>query len=269
MALVDLRTTHNPRRYLLPLEPRVCVGAPESLFLFGGAGLAAAIAAMEAATGRPTVWATAQYLAYARPPAILDLDVLVPVAGKHSSQARVVGHVADTEILTVNAALGSRPETLSVQWATMPDVPPPLDCPPMRENWRRADDDIQSHMEKRVAKGRFGADRTGGADGDGHALLWIRQTNPQAVVDRIALAVFADMIPSGIGSALGRQAGGNSLDNTLRIVRLVPTEWVLCDIRIHGLHAGFAHGRMLMYAEDGTLLATASQSMIARIHDEG
>ena len=71
-----------------------------------------------------------------------------------------------------------------------------------------------------------------------------------------------------IGQALGVRGGGNSLDNTLRIVRLVPTKWVLLDIQIQGVERGFGHGTMNMFAEDGTLLATASQSVIARMWKE-
>ncbi len=43
--------------------------------------------------------------AYARPPSIVDLDVWASAAGKYNSQARVISHVGDKEILTVNAAL--------------------------------------------------------------------------------------------------------------------------------------------------------------------
>ena len=59
--------------------------------------------------------------------------------------------------------------------------------------------------------------------------------------------------------------GGNSLDNTLRVGHLVPTEWVLLDIQVHAVERGFGHGLVHMFAEDGTLLATASQSCIVRI----
>ena len=59
-------------------------------------------------------------------------------------------------------------------------------------------------------------------------------------------------------------AGGNSLDNTLRVGRLVPTEWVLLDIRVDLIANGFGHGVVHLWAEDGTLLATASQSTIVR-----
>jgi acyl-CoA thioesterase len=49
-------------------------------------------------------------------------------------------------------------------------------------------------------------------------------------------------------------------------MNFVPTEWVLADIRIHAVHSGFAHGRVHLFAQDGALLATASQSLIVRIH---
>ena len=89
--------------------------------------------------------------------------------------------------------------------------------------------------------------------------------DPAMPIDRIMLAVIADFLPSGVGNALGTQAGGNSLDNTIRFVSSVPTAWVLADIRIHAAAQGFVHGRVHLFAEDGTLMATASQSMILRV----
>jgi acyl-CoA thioesterase-2 len=76
-------------------------------------------------------------------------------------------------------------------------------------------------------------------------------------------------VPFGISQALGLAGGGNSsLDNTLRVYRLVPTEWVLLDIRIDAVARGFGHGVVHIWAEDGTLLATASQSTIVRAGGE-
>ena len=244
-------------RFTLAITPEVCVGAPDAQFRFGGAGLAAAVAALEAVTGRPTVWVAAQYLSYARPPSVLDLDVVVPVAGKHSSQARVTGHVGDTEILTVNAALGSRPQPLIVQWVAMPAAPPPDDCPELTQGWSRSDDDIRGRLDLRAASPRDPAP-------DGRSLLWARRIDG-GTIDRVTLAVFADFLPSGVSPALGRRAGGNSLDNTIRYVRVVPTEWVLLDTQIDGVADGFGHGRMQLFADDGTLMASASQSLIVRL----
>ncbi len=263
--MIALDTTGDPHRFGLRITPQVCVGHRDNQFLFGGAGMGAAIAAVEAATGRPTVWATAQYLSFARPPATLDLDVVVPVSGRYSSQARVTGHVGDTEILTVNAALGSRPDAVTMQWSQIPDVPPPDDCPPVVNDWPRHPDDINAAFEQRSARGRFGAERNvGGPSPDGVSTMWVRPQD--GVVDRVTLALMADFLPSGVGHAVGAASGGNSLDNTIRFMGLVPTEWVLCDTKIDGAAGGFVHGRMRLFAQSGALLATASQSMILRQH---
>ena len=163
MTLIALQPTADPLRFQLRVTPQICVGHPDNLFMFGGAGLATGLAAIEAATGRPTVWAAAQYLSYARPGALLDVEVLVPVAGKYTSQGRVIIRSADTEILTVNAALGARPEQPEAQWAQMPVVPAPADCPRMEYDWVRRPDDLNASFEKRVAAGRFGAARDNGA----------------------------------------------------------------------------------------------------------
>ncbi len=187
---LGLEPTHNPMRWVLPVVPGLSTG---SGFLFGGCGLGAAIAAMEGTTGRPVIWATAQYLSYARHPSMMDIDVVVAVGGHQVTQARAVAHVGDAEILTVNAALGTRPLEVRGQWAVRPDVRPPAECQ------RRA----------------------------------LRHD-----------------------------------DNTLRVAKLVPTEWVLLDIRVHAIANGFGHGVVHLWAEDGTLLATASQSCIVRFWKE-
>ncbi|ODT86564.1 acyl-CoA thioesterase domain-containing protein [Phenylobacterium sp. SCN 70-31] len=261
----DLRATHNPHRWYLPVEPNISVGPPGAMFMFGGVGLASAVSAMERTCDRPVIWATAQYLSYARPGSVVDLDVWTPVEGKYNTQARVIGHVGDKEILTVNAALGARPSDLSEQWVQMPDAPPPEDCEPAA-HWRHVQEGLHSRLEVRRAKGRYGADRVGHPEADGRSMIWVRPREGFPI-DTAMLAIMADLAPSGLGAAMGRNAGGNSLDNTLRIRRIVPTEWVLCDISMSGMHGGFAHGSMHLFAQDGELMAIASQSMIARIRD--
>jgi acyl-CoA thioesterase len=94
--------------------------------------------------------------------------------------------------------------------------------------------------------------------------MWARIPEVIERIDATTLAILGDFVPMGLGMALGIEGGGTSLDNTLRVLRLVPTEWVLLDIRIHGVERGFGHGLVHMYAEDGTLMATASQSCVVR-----
>ncbi len=255
---LGLEPTHNPNRWILPVTPGI---STPGNFLFGGCGLGAAIAALEGTTGRPLIWATAQYLSYAQPPSIVDIDVRIAASGRSVTQARAVAHVGDTEILTVNAALGERDIDASGQWSVRPEVLPPEECKPRpRPRWMEGEW-IMSRFDERVAR-RVDGSRNDATE-SGTSALWVRMP---AGVDMSAatLGVLGDFVPGGIGSALGREGGGNSLDNTVRIARPVPTEWVLLDIRIHAIANGFAHGLVHQWAEDGTLLGTASQSTIVR-----
>jgi acyl-CoA thioesterase-2 len=258
----DLQATHNPHRWFLPVTPAICVGPPGRKFMFGGVGMATAVAALERTTGRPLICATAQYLGYAHPPVVVDIDVWTPVQGHNVTQANAKLHVDDREIIAVSAALGSRPSETSAQWAEFPEPPPPEDCE-AGEHWRD-EGGLHSRIEVRMVKGGRGFDGVGEAQPDGRTQLWARPVEGYPI-DSTMLAVLADYVPQGVGNALGQNGGGSSLDNTLRIRRIVPTDWVLCDIRISGVHGGFAHGAMSLFARDGELMATASQSMILRV----
>jgi acyl-CoA thioesterase len=263
--LFDLKATHNPHRYYLPVAMNLCAGIPERRFLFGGVGLAAAISAMERTCDRPVIWATAHYLAFARPGSVVDLDVWVPVEGNSISQASVVEHIDDQKIITVNAALGDREDDYTDQWLTIPDVPAPMDCPDVH-NPRAGADALQGRFEVRLAGGRYPGSSLADGRGDGKLRVWIRSTEG-LVADRLLLAVMADYVSEGIGNALGFPAGGNSLDNTIRYGRVEPVEWVLCDTRIESVHRGIVHGAMRLFSPDGTLMASASQSLILRRRD--
>ncbi len=260
-SFLGLRATHNRHRWILPVEKKVCTRGG---FMFGGAGLAAAVAALESTSERNLVWATAQYLSFAKPPSIVDIDVTIPVAGHNTTQARAIGHVLDSEIFTVNAALGDRPWPDAREWAVAPTVRPPLECPPMPD-LDTSLESIATRIEFRVANGRYGEERDGTHSTDGRSALWTRI--PDIPVSAGSLAIIADWVPSGVGQALGRMLYVSSLDNTLRIVQVLQTDWVLCDIRMHAVRNGYAHGAMHLWTESGDLLATASQSMVVRNRD--
>jgi acyl-CoA thioesterase II len=258
-SFLGLTQSHNPFRWSMDVTAGLSTGGA---FLFGGCGLGAAISALEGTSGRNVIWATSQYLSYAKPGEVLDVDVTLAVEGHQMTQARAVCHVGNREILTVNAALGDRPLRLSGQWETMPEVPSPDHCDP-RGFRMEIDGTINDRLDQRVAKGRP-LDELDGTHGDGQTVMWVRIPDVIEGVDAAALAVLGDFVPMAVGQALGVRGGGNSLDNTLRVVHLVPTEWVLLDIRVHAVERGFGHGLVHMFAEDGTLLATASQSCIVR-----
>jgi acyl-CoA thioesterase II len=261
-AFFDLRATHNPHRWYLPLTPGLCVGHAPNEFMYGGVGLGSAVAALELTTERPLIWATAQYLSFARPGEAVDLDVWIPVQGRETTQARVISHVRDKEILTVNAALGRKPADVSQCWRVMPQVPPPQDCPKL-VLWPDQEHLLHGRFDIRAASKTGHDTTTGTPTADGRSQRWVRTCDGQPF-DAALLAIIADYVPSGVRGAMGREVRANSLDNTLRVHRVLPTEWVMCDIRIVGLHEGFGYGEMDLYAETGELMASASQSFILR-----
>jgi acyl-CoA thioesterase II len=259
LRFFGLARTDDPDVWQLPVVPPLCSGRGT---LFGGCGLGAAIEALEQTTGRSLVCATAQYLSYARPPSVVEIAITEIVRGHRSSQARAVARVDGEEIFTVNAALGTRDFPLSGSWAVRPDVPPP-GASPRREMLPRHQGTIMDRLETRLAAARP-IHELPGPPGDGRASLWVHL--PALEMSAAALAIVGDFVPFGVGQALGERAGGNSLDNTLRVVTRHPTEWILADVRIHAVEQGFGHGLVHLWAEDGTLLGTASQSAIVRKH---
>lgn len=259
LAFYGLEHTDEGPIWRLPVVRALCSGLGA---LFGGCGLGASLAVLEHVTGRETVWATAQFTEFARPPAVVELEVIEVVRGRASSQARVLGRVGNQEIFTVVAALGRRALPWAGEWAERPLVPPPEDCPP-RELRPDHAGTIAERMEVRAARMRRMEDLDGTPTEDGRSALWVR--NPWGEdAQAAALAIVGDFVPMGISQASGRRLESNSLDNTLRIARVHPTEWILADIRVHAVADGFGHGLVHLWAEDGTLLATASQSTIVR-----
>ena len=235
-------------------------------FLFGGCGLGAALVALEAASGRQTVWATGQYLSYALVDEDMRWDVTLAAVGGQVTQGRAVGRVDGREILTVNAALGDKGDLeLGGVWVTPPEVPPPDHCRPrfLPDLFRNT---IMDSIEVRTAGG-LTFEEMDGTPGSPDSALWARVPGHLAP-SAATLAIVGDYLSGAVSQPLGRRAMGRSLDNTLRVVRLRPTEWVLCDIRIHALVDGYAQGIAFLWSEDGDLLATASQSTSVRLWPE-
>ena len=262
-----LALTHqaDSARWTLPVRARHCGGRGS---LFGGVGLAAGVVALQQATGKPVVWATGQYLAITQQPVDLDLEVTLPAVGRNVTQGRVVGHLTDAsgerEIITVLGALGRRAVPAAGSWVERPQAPAPDRCPLVEQV--HASDSVHEHVEVRLAGGMFGFSGQGAPSGRGRSLLWAR--TPGLAHDAGTLAIIADFMPSVLGDALGHVAYCTSLDNTIRYGRLVDTQWVLCDNRMEYVGDGFGYGQVHLWSDDGTLLATASQSLIVRMPDD-
>ncbi|CAB4847275.1 MAG: acyl-CoA thioesterase [Actinobacteria bacterium] len=257
--LFRLDPTDEPTRFTW--EPSPYLLTPGST-LQGGAVLGAAAAALSTVTGRPLLWATAQYLSYAVGTERCTLDVTVEVAGHNTTQARCVVTRDGHEIVTTHAALGGRTVEHSGVWAVMPGVPSPDACPSYGV-FVPSDDDFSGLIDIRLARGRTPLELDG-TPGDGWWAAWFRVGSGMHPMGVGELAVISDFAPMAIAEALGLAYTGNSLDNTIRMGHTVPTEWVLLSVHVNHIVNGFGHVNADLWAQDRTLLAQGSQSAVVR-----
>ncbi|MGJ3627684.1 acyl-CoA thioesterase [Sphingomonas sp. MMS24-JH45] len=214
----------------------------DNVFMFGGVGLAAAVAAAEAATGREAIWASARFLSYARVGDRLDLSVETLNTGRNVSQVRIVASTRGTPIVSVNAALGARrglPDDQSVEPSV---IPLPEECVP-RPLWPQQDPRarLMQHLDVRLAPGSLRA-RDGRRSADGRQAMWIRLTD-ETPVDAATLRRSSPISsPRAWRRRWGGRAGATASTTPCASTGWSPTLWVLCDVRIGGVARGFGHG---------------------------
>lgn len=262
---VQVEETGTPGMFRLPITAALCVGPPQKRFMFGGVGLAAGISAMERFCKHQIIWATAHYYSFIRELQELSLEVQIAATSAHMVHASVTAQADGKLVFRGTGALGRQPSVNSHRWLSARDVPPPEVCP-VGHHWRGDNGGLHGRLEIRVAKGRYGRDRIGAPEPDGRLVLWVRAKEMPNVNAQL-LAIAADLLPNGVGNALGLNAGGSSIDNTLRVVRIRPTTWILAEIFIQTVEQGIAHGEVRLFTESGELLAIASQSLVVRIRE--
>jgi acyl-CoA thioesterase len=227
--------------------------------LYGGTGLAAVTAAIEAETGRDSLWVTVQFAASADVGDRIECHVEVLAEGHRTSQVRVTATVDDRLVLAALGATGlPRAGGLEVQIATMPEVGPPEasatwvpKVPFVIEEGNRGWLDLVDLREV-----------SGGLPG---LTLWARMRNHP--MSRSGLGFIADLVPSAVVRAAGRAGGGTSLDNAIRFGPAPETDWVLVELDPYFASGGYAHGAARLWSPDGTQLAVASQTAVAIMFD--
>jgi acyl-CoA thioesterase len=223
---------------------------------YGGTGLAAVTATMEAETGRHAVWATVQFVATTDVGADIDMQVEVLATGRRTSQVRVTGKAADEVLFSALGSTGEhRRPGLEAQFGSMPSVPPPDEC----AEWRPAVPEV-------LRQGRLGwlsciELRHAGDSG----ALWARMIDHP--LTRATLGFVADVVPSGVVRAAGRAGAGTSLDNSIRFGAEPLGDWVLIDVDPHFIAGGYVHGAARLWSSDGILLGVASQSATLLLFD--
>jgi acyl-CoA thioesterase len=171
---------------------------------------------------------------------------------------RVTGRVDDRVVFCALGATGDpKPDGFRGQFETMPQVPAPEDAPPF-DFLRRFDQAGANTGFAQTTEFRWALHPEPPGALDGRLGLWAR------VIDHAAtpalLGFVADFAPMSVARAGGRLGAGTSLDNTIRFGPRISPEWVLVDLDPHLAQDGYGHGTVHLWAPDGTLLATGSQT---------
>lgn len=245
-SFIDLSPTGDRLRWRLRVTPEIA-GATGTLH--GGCGLAASAAALEAATKRPALFISGQYLARAPVGSDVTVEVEELAVGNRVTQAAALVRSDTGVVLRAAAALGGHDLDIDRSWRKIPDVPPPEDCPSRRPT-SESGHSFTDYADIRLA---------GQRSGDPVVFYWAR-LNGGAASSTVGLIALADLIPSGMRVSLGKGFRGSSLDHAVRITSLEVSEWVLIRIEADAIRNSVGHGRVEIYSQAGQLLATGSQS---------
>lgn len=232
--------------YLLPVTRPATVGPPEHPHVMGGAALAAAIDALELASGMPLLWSTIQFLSPTQGVEELVIECEQIGGGRSIGQWQARVRAGERTVQHISAALGAREPSERHVFAQQPDVPPPDQCEIQPPDPSGFDEDLIGQFERRSAL----EDNERGIEA-----VWSRARGGFAN-DVGVLAILSDFF---LG-AHPRTRAGSSLDATFRFVQSADPGWVLSVTELAAFERGTVHGQARHYAEDGTLLAISSQT---------
>jgi len=243
---------HDPACFRFVLEPHLCRrdGA-----LFGGTALAVTLATFEAVAERPSLWATVQFVATAAMGELIECRVDDVARGRAVHQLQLTATVGDRHVFTaLGAAAAPRPGGVSGPARTMPVVDQPEAA---RSLW--ASGDAEAPTVGHYLRSEFREVDLADAGSPGHLAMWARVIGEERTT-AATLGFLADMVPIAVCRAAGVEGAGTSLDNSLRVGRLVDTEWVLVELEAHVAADGYGYGVSHLWSPDGTLMATGSQT---------
>jgi acyl-CoA thioesterase len=231
--------------------------------LYGGTGLAVAVLAMQAATGRDPRWATAQFVSQPGMGAVVEWTTEVLAAGRRSAQVSVR---ATTDGEVVFTALGSTGESveggLEGTYLTMPRVAGPEET--TKGGTLASIPNPDSYTQRIELREADVLDEDGPP-----AAIWVRRRD-DAPFTPVGLAFAADFVPLAIARAAGKVGAGASLDNSLRFRGGEAEGWVLLELHGDFASGGYGHGTVVIWSEAGELLATGSQTAAMKyLWDEG
>ncbi len=232
--------------FILPVTLPATVGPEGAPHVMGGVALAAAVDALELASGMPLLWASAQFLAPTQHAEELTIRAEQYGGGQAIGQWFADITVNGRLVQRVNAALGAREPSEPQGFAVMPSVPPPTECEPKPDHSSAFDGNLIGQLEFRIAE----VDEARGFEA-----VWSRSKAGFAI-DAGWLAIVSDFF---LG-AHPRTRGGASLDDTVRVIRVAEPGWVLSVTELAAFERGTVSGHARHFAEDGRLIAISSQT---------
>ncbi len=235
-------------RYRLRATQAGCVGIPGRYAMMGGVTSAAAITAMEQATGKQLLWSTSQFVSHAPADTDFDIEVSVLKTGGRTTQARATLRDGDRVVLITSAALGDWNGDESVQYCEPMAWQAPESCRIKDSAGLGVTGDLFDQFERRIAAQ---------SDDEAFESLWFRPRERFTTSSGL-LAVLGDFLPG----ATSMTRGSSSVDNTLRVHNLENSEWFLAETRLQAVHGRLYQGTMNLFSETGGLLAVASQTGI-------
>ncbi|MCW2620966.1 MAG: hypothetical protein JWL64_568 [Frankiales bacterium] len=223
--------------------------------MFGGAAAGLCVAAIERFTGRDVLWSTTQFVSLGRLDDRLTVTGEVLAQGRSVSQVRLTALSPSGKVVFTGsgAAATQRPQDAgpSGQFRTMPDVAAPEQSVPVLTRDDFGEVGWHTEIDARLAAVESG----------GHAArlsVWVRFPGDVPLTPA-RLTYAADLVPLTVARACG-VTSGVSLDNTVRLLTVPDTDWILVDLHPAGAWGGYGTGTALLWAEDGTLMGQASQS---------
>jgi acyl-CoA thioesterase len=265
LDFLGLEFDGDPARSAFTLAPHL---ARLDGALYGGTAIAVSVAAMEAATGRPTLWLTTQFVGTAERGEVVACTTAVVAGGRRVAQVQVDARVGDRLVFTsLGATAVPRDGGLDGGFRTMPEVPGPDDCDALMIGAARFGDVSGFRLVTEYREVWAGEADSAGEPGAAPAVprhpvaLWGRLTGGRSLT-RASLAFLADMVPLAVARAAGKYGAGISLDNSLRFGAATrdDDEWVLLDIEGDMATGGFGHGVVRMWTDDGRLVAVGTQT---------
>ncbi len=226
--------------------------------LYGGCALAVALAAIEAAADRPVLYACVQFVGTAAVGETVAVVVELVARGRNADQAQLRATVGDRVVFTAVGGAATRVEDgISGTGSVMPDVVGPDECPPFDSGHRGSIANAENR--RAVMELREVPSPSAPEEPVRRIAMWGRLTGERETT-AAKLGFLADFVPIVVTRAAGVIGAGTSLDNTLRVARLVDSEWVLLDLIPHVAYGSYGHGTVDIWTPDGVLLATGSQT---------